>query len=111
MQLLLRWTASAMIIAIIAWLLPGVDVNSFWTAMIVAAVLALLNVFVKPFLIILTIPVTVFTLGLFILIINAIIILMASALVQGFHVESFWWALIFSLLNSLLNTMINNAEF
>ncbi len=111
MQLLLRWTASAMAIAIIAWLLPGVDVDSFWTAMIVAAVLALLNIFVKPVLIFLTIPVTILTLGLFILIINAIIILMASSLVNGFHVDSFWWALLFSLLNSLLNALINNSEY
>ena len=111
MQLLLRWTASAMAIAIIAWLLPGVDVDSFWTAMIVAAVLALLNIFVKPVLILLTIPVTILTLGLFILVINAIIILMASSLVNGFHVDSFWWALLFSLLNSLLNALINNSEY
>ncbi|MGC8864284.1 MAG: phage holin family protein [Bacteroidales bacterium] len=111
MKLILRWTASAMAIAIIAWLLPGVSVDSFWTAMWVAAVLALLNIFVKPILIILTIPVTILTLGLFILAINAIIILMASSLVNGFHVDSFWWALLFSLLNSLVNALLNNSEY
>lgn len=111
MKLLLRWTASAMAIAIIAWLLPGISVDSFWTAMWVAAVLALLNIFVKPVLIILTIPVTILTLGLFILVINAVIILMASSLVSGFHVDSFWWALLFSLLNSLVNALLNNSEY
>lgn len=111
MKLLLRWTASAMAIAIIAWLLPGISVDSFWTAMWVAAVLALLNIFVKPVLIILTIPVTILTLGLFILVINAVIILMASSLVSGFRVDSFWWALLFSLLNSLVNALLNNSEY
>ncbi|MEJ5302884.1 MAG: phage holin family protein [Bacteroidales bacterium] len=111
MKLLLRWTASAMGIAIIAWLLPGVAIDSFWTAMIVAAVLALLNIFVKPILVFLTIPVTLLTLGLFILVINAVIILMASSLVHGFLVDSFWWALLFSLLNSLLNALINNSQY
>lgn len=107
MNFLLRWTASAMAIAIIAWILPGVSIDSFWTAMIVAAVLALLNLLVKPVLLILTIPVTILTLGLFILVIDALIILMASSMVSGFFVAGFWHALLFSLLISFVNGLIN----
>lgn len=93
-----------------AWLLPGVSVESNWKALIVAFVLGLLNALVKPILIFLTIPATIVTFGLFLLVINAVIILMADWLVDGFVVNGFWWALLFSFILSILNSLVGRAE-
>ncbi len=109
LRLLMKWTASAMAVAIIAWLLPGVHLSGFATALLLAAVLALLNIFVKPFLVLLTIPATIFTLGLFLLVVNALIVLLAESLVPGFEVDGFWPALLFSLLYSLVGTVLEKA--
>ena len=106
MKLLLRWLISALAVLVLARLLPGVEVDSYVTALIVAIVLALLNIFLKPLLIFFTIPITVITLGLFLLVINAAIILTASYLVDGFEVVNFWWALIFSILLSVITSVI-----
>lgn len=99
---------SALAVVILARILPGVGVDSYTTAIIVAIVISLLNFLVKPLLIILTLPVTILTLGLFLLIINALIILMADGLIDGFSVKSIWWALLFSLLLSLLQSIFNS---
>ncbi|HTL09158.1 MAG TPA: phage holin family protein [Chitinophagaceae bacterium] len=88
--------ATAVVLA--AYLLPGVDVDRFTTALLVALALSVLNYFVKPLLIILTLPITLVTFGLFLFIINAIIILLAGKLVSGFRVDSIGWALLFSIL-------------
>ncbi len=93
---------------IAAFLLPGVHVNGGLTALIVAAVLALLNAFVKPILVILTIPITLFTLGLFLLVINALMILLTSHIVKGFEVDGFWSALFFSFVLSLIVAAFNS---
>ena len=103
-----RLLLTAVAILITAYLLPGVHVDNFFWALLVAAVLALMNVTIKPLLIIITIPFTVFTLGLFLLVINAIVILLAGAIIPGFEVEGFWWALGFSLVLYLINTIFNN---
>ena len=100
----LLFTAVAALIA--SYLLRGVRIDSFVTAMILSLVLALLNTFVKPILIILTLPITVFTLGLFLLVINIIIIKWAASIVDGFHVEGWFSALLFSLLLSLVTSLI-----
>ena len=105
MKLILRIALTALAVVILAKILPGVEVDSYGTAIFVAIVLSLLNFIVKPLLIILTLPVTVLTLGLFLLIINALIILMADSLVDGFMVNSIWWALLFSLLLSFLQSI------
>lgn len=105
MNLILRILLSAIAVIILAYILPGVGVDSYVTAIIVAIVLGLLNFIVKPVLIILTLPVTILTLGLFLLIINAIIILLASNIVSGFHIDNIWWALLFSLLLSFLQSI------
>ena len=110
MNILIKIFLSAIAVIIASYLLPGVVVDGFITAVIVAVLLALLNSSVKPLLIILTIPLTVFTLGLFLLVINALIILMADAIVPGFEVHNFWWALIFSLLLSLINTLLTDLS-
>ena len=105
MKLILRILLSAIAVVILSKILPGVGVDSYTTAIIVAIVLSLLNFIVKPVLVILTLPVTILTLGLFLLIINAIIILLADYFIDGFQVNNIWWALLFSLLLSFLQSI------
>lgn len=106
MKLLLKLLLSALAVVVLAKVLPGVGVDSYTTAIIVAVVLSLLNFLVKPLLIILTLPVTIITLGLFLLVINAIIIILAARLIDGFTIDNIWWAIIFSLLLSLLQSIL-----
>lgn len=89
-----------------AYLLPGISVEDFLTGIIIAALLALLNLTIKPVLIFLTIPITLITLGLFLLVINAILVLIAASIVSGFTVDNFWWALLFSVILSLVNSIL-----
>lgn len=111
MAYLTRIAISALSVFLCAYLLePNVSVDSFWTALIVALVLSLLNAFVKPVLIILTIPITFVTLGLFLLVINAAMILLADGLIDGFNVNGFWWALLFSFLLSLVNGLFQKEN-
>jgi putative membrane protein len=103
---LLSLVLSAIAVLIVAAILPGVSVEPFIVSVIVAAILAILNAVVKPVLVFLTIPITVVTLGLFLLVINTIIILLTDWLVPGFEVDGFWWAMLFSLLLSLVNAIL-----
>ena len=106
MKTLIKLLLTALAVIILGYLLPGVAVTSFFTAFIVAIVLALLRLIVKPILIIFTLPITIITFGIFLLFINAIIILIADYFVGGFAVDGIWWALIFSLLLSLFQSML-----
>ena len=106
MKFILRLLLSALAVVLLANILPGVHVATYGIAILVALVLSLLNMLVKPLLVILTLPVTILTLGLFLLVINALIILLASSLVSGFNVDGFWWALLFSLLLSVLQSIL-----
>ena len=106
--MIIRFLLNGLAVLLTAYLLPGVDVTDYWTALIVALVLSIANVIVKPILIIFTIPITIVTLGLFLLAINAIIILMTDYLVDGFTVDGFWWALLFSLILSLFNSLFSD---
>jgi len=106
MRTIFRILLTAVAVVILAYILPGVAVESYWMAIVVAVVLALLRLIVKPILVILTFPITVITLGLFLLVINAIIILMADYFIDGFAVKNIWWALAFSLLLSLLQSIL-----
>lgn len=108
MKTILRILLSAAAVLILAYILPGVGVESYWSAIIVAVVLALLKVLVKPILVILTLPITIVTLGLFLLVINAVIILMADYFIDGFAVKNIWWALLFSLLLSFLQSVFHS---
>ena len=108
MNWILRLFLNALAVVLTAYLLPGVDVTDYWTALIVAIVLVVANVVVKPVLVILTIPITIVTLGLFLLVINALIILMADYLVDGFRVNGFWWALLFSLILYIFNSLFDD---
>ena len=94
----------------LAHLLGGVHVTDFWTAIVFAFVLALLNMFIKPLLVLFTLPVTFFTLGLFLFVINAIVVLLASKFVDGFTIDSFWWALLFSIILSIITSAIDKKE-
>jgi len=106
MKLIIRILLTAVAVFLIAKFLPGVSVAGYGTAIIVAVVLALLNLIVKPILVLLTLPVTILTLGLFLLVINAIIILLADSFISGFGVDGFWIALIFSLLLSIFQSIL-----
>ena len=94
----------------LSYILRGIHIDDFWAAILLAIVLALLNAIVKPLLVILTFPITIVTLGLFLLVINAIIILFADNLLGGFTVDSFWWALLFSLLLSFVTSLLYKEE-
>ena len=106
MKLLFRILTTAISVMIIAHFMTGVFVASFTTSVIVAVVLSLLNVFIKPLLILFTLPVTLLTFGLFLLVINAIIILLCTKIVGGFAVDTFWTALLFSIILSLLQSIM-----
>ncbi|HEX6982906.1 MAG TPA: phage holin family protein [Balneolaceae bacterium] len=90
-------------IFIIGWLLSGIEIKKFSTALWVAVLLAVVNTFVKPVIVFLTLPLTILTLGLFILVINAMMLMLVDAFTDGMKIKNFWWALLFSLLLSLLN--------
>ena len=108
MNSIVRFLLSGVAVVLTAYLLPGVDVHDYWTALLVALVLSLVNIFVKPILILLTIPLTFITLGLFLLVINALMILLTDYFIDGFFVNGFWWALLFSLILSLFNSLFSD---
>jgi putative membrane protein len=108
MNLIVRFLLNGLAVVLSSYLLPGVDVDGYGTALIVALILSIANVIVKPILVILTIPITILSLGLFLLVINALIILMVDNLVSGFFVDGFWWALLFSLILSLFNSIFDD---
>src|ERR1700758_1186325 len=110
MNFIVKLILSTIAVLITAWLLPGVKIigdNPFYTAFILAIVLAFLNAVLKPILLFLTIPVTILTLGFFYLVINALIIILATHLVEGFHVRGFFTALIFSIVLSIISSILD----
>lgn len=107
MRFILQLFVSAIAVFIVCKIMPHVRLDDYTSALLVAVVLAFLNTIVKPILTILTIPITVFTLGFFLLAINAFIVLFADKLVPGFSVDSFWWALLFSLILSIITGILN----
>jgi len=108
----MRFIIRIIVIAAISYglsrVLSGIHVRDFWTAIVFAVVLAILNTFIKPILVVLTLPVTIVTLGLFLFVINAILVLLASKFVTGFGIDSFWWGLLFSLILSFVTAFVNN---
>ncbi|MBT8375776.1 MAG: phage holin family protein [Bacteroidia bacterium] len=109
MKLIIRLLLNAIAVIILANVLSGVVVDGYVTAIIVALVLSILNLLVKPFFILITLPVTILTLGLFLLVINACMILLADKLIDGFAVSSFWTALLFSILLSILQSIFHTV--
>jgi putative membrane protein len=92
MVLLLKWLALALAIMFVGWIIPGITISSFMTALIASAVIALVNIFIKPVLVFLTLPINIITLGLFILVINALLFMFVAYLVPGVEVDGFWSA-------------------
>jgi putative membrane protein len=106
MKLLIRIFITALLVMLIAYFMKGVYVKEFTTALTVAIVLGLLNFFIKPILVLFTLPVTFITLGLFLLVINAIIIMLCDYFIDEFHVNSFWTAMLFSIILSLSQSLV-----
>ncbi len=107
MQLIVNLLINGFAVFVVAYLLPGVHVDSFFTAVIVAIVLGVVNAFLKPLLLLLTLPINILTLGLFTLIINGLLILLTSAFVPGFTVRNIGWAIIFSIVLALVNSVLH----
>ena len=103
MSFLIQWVVSGVAIIITAYLLPGVAVEGFLAALVTALILGLINAIIRPILILLTLPLNILTLGLFTLVINALLIMLAAAIVPGFAVQGFWWALLFGLVLAVVN--------
>ena len=113
MKFLIQLVISTLAVLISTYLLSphiSIDNNSFLTALVVAAVLSFLNGVIKPIMVILTIPVTILSFGFFLLVINALMIIWAGNLVTGFHVQNFWWALLFSLILSLTTSLLEGIK-
>jgi putative membrane protein len=110
MKVIIRLLVYTGAVLITAWLLPGVEVENFITALMVAIALAILNTFIRPVLVFLTIPVTIVTLGFFLLVINALIIMLIGRIVPGFMVEGFWWALLFSVILSIIAAIFGTSS-
>lgn len=108
MKLILKILVSSLAVFFSAYILPGVYLDGFPTAILVAIVLGLLNAFVKPLLVLLTIPVTVFSFGLFLLVINAFMIMIVDQVLDGFSLPGFWMALLFSIIVSLVTAFLES---
>jgi putative membrane protein len=107
MQFIIKVLITAVNAFLLAYVLPGIEIKDFLTAIIVALVLSVLDAVVKPILILFTLPATIFTLGLFLFVINACIILLDAYFVGGFKVDGFWYALLFSICLSLINSFVH----
>lgn len=111
MKFLLKILITTVNAFILANILPGIEISNIFTALIVAIMLAILDATVKPLLIILTFPVTILTLGLFLFVINASIILTAGYFIDGFKIAGFWHAFLFSILLSFFNSFVHKRAF
>ena len=111
MNFIIKLLVNGLAVYTTAALLPGVGVENYFEAIIVALILGILNALVRPILVILTIPITVFTLGLFLLVINAGIIMLADWLLSDFVVNGFWWALLFSIILTFINSLLDSLIF
>ena len=107
MKLIVRILTTSILVLLISHFMHGVHVASFTTALFVAIVLGLLNIFIKPILVLFTLPITFFTLGLFLLIINGLIIIICDNIVGGFDVDTFFTALLFSIILSISQSIVN----
>jgi putative membrane protein len=109
MNFIIKILISAIVAFVLSKILSGVHIDSIFTALIFAVVLAALDAVVKPILVVLTLPVTVVTLGLFLFAINAIVILLAAKLIEGIKIDGFWWAMLFSIILSIFDTAVQKS--
>ncbi len=105
-NIIVTWLIYALAIGLSAYILPGVHVASTSSALVAALVLGIINAFIKPLIIVLTLPINILTLGLFTFVINALLILLASNIVYGFKVDGFWWAVLFSIILALVSSVL-----
>jgi putative membrane protein len=114
MRLLLLWILNAVALLAVTWLLPSIQVSGFGTALVAALVLGFINTLVRPVLAILTLPITVLTLGIFYLLLNGLLFWLASALLPGFHVAGFWaavfGAILYGVITWALSALIPNPK-
>jgi putative membrane protein len=111
MKFIIRLLITAVIAYALSMLLkPHIVIDSYGTALIFVIVLAILNAIVKPLLIILTLPITIITLGIFLLIINVLMVILADKFVDGIHIDGFWWAFIFGLLLSFGSSLVSKVQ-
>ena len=94
----------------VSYILTGIEIDTITTALVVAVIMAILNVTLKPLLVLITIPLTIITFGLFLMVVNVLVLYAAEALIGGFHIAGFWWALAFSLLVSVINSILMGPE-
>lgn len=106
MNIIVNLLITGLAVYLTAKFLPGVKIDGYGSAIVVAAVIGILNAILKPVLFFLSFPITIFTLGLFTLVIDALIILIANKLLDGFHVNNFWWAMLFSIIVSFVTQLI-----
>jgi len=109
MKHIINWLLITIAVFVTAYILPGVTIVSIPVAFVVAIVLGIINIFLKPILLILTLPINILTLGLFTLVINASLVMLASKIIDGFYVSGFWWALIFSLVLLLVHFVLHTV--
>jgi putative membrane protein len=111
LNIIIRWVINAVLLMLVPYVVPGVEIKNFGTALVAALVLAFVNALIKPILILLTLPINLLTLGLFILVINALMFWLVSAVVKGFYISGFWpaffAALVFSIFSLVLNYSLN----
>lgn len=110
LSIILKWLAFALIIVFVGWLTPGLEVSNYVTALIAAVVITLINAFIKPIIMMLTLPINIFTLGIFTLVINALLFMFAAYLVPGIEVSGFWSALIASILISVFSIGLSKID-
>lgn len=107
---ILRWIINALLLMLIPYVVPGIEVASFFTALVVAVVLAAVNAIIRPFVILLTLPINVLTLGLFTLVINALMFWLVSAIVKGFFITNFWAAFFAALVYAIFSMIISSLD-
>lgn len=110
MEIIIRLVLNTLVVLAVAYILPGVSVDGYMAAFVAALVLAVVNAVIKPILVILTLPIEIITLGLFTLVINAALIMLAAYIVPGFEIDGFWTAFIFGLIFSLVNIAFHRWE-
>lgn len=106
MQILISLLLSSLAVFVTAYILPGVHVDNFIAAVVMAIMLGVVNAFVKPILVFLTLPINLLTLGLFLIVINAALVLLASAITPGFTIDGFLWAILFSIVVSFVGAVL-----
>ncbi|KKT19178.1 MAG: hypothetical protein UW02_C0014G0019 [Candidatus Nomurabacteria bacterium GW2011_GWB1_43_7] len=110
MKTIIHFVVSALAILATAYILPGVHVDGIVAALVLAVVLGVINTILRPILVFLTLPLTIVTLGLFILVINGLLVMLASYIVPGFTVASFWWALLFGIVLAIVSWVLERFE-